>query len=196
MRFHDGAAGTSGEGGDIGVRAGTGGAALKIDRGQEVGEGLAVGGLGLITRAAAAAMSRFSFCAVSISAGNSSALKFTHQLASGQIGACLSTTGAVKAVGTSPGRSRGWDWGWCNRLPQGKHADGQDRGTSLSSNALQQIEAGLAPVGAPYYRRVAMHANMAISLLVTRAWTVNLCRGGRECATILAGLPGKASGEA
>src|SRR5579863_8158344 len=60
-----------------------------------------------ITRAAAAAMSRFSFCAVSIRAGNSSALKFTHQLASGQTGACLSTTGAVKAWGTSPVRFRG-----------------------------------------------------------------------------------------
>ena len=38
------------------------------------------------------------------SAGSSGALKFAHQPASGQIGASL-TTGAVKAVGTSPGRS-------------------------------------------------------------------------------------------
>ena len=74
---------------------------------QEIGEGLAVGGLGLSTRAAAAAMSRFSFCAVSSRAGNSSALKFTHQLASGQIGDWVSTTGAVKALGMSPVRFRG-----------------------------------------------------------------------------------------
>jgi hypothetical protein len=40
-------------------------------------------------------------------AGSSSDLKFIHQLASGQIGDCLSATGAVKAGGTSPGLSRG-----------------------------------------------------------------------------------------
>src|SRR5471032_2798494 len=59
------------------------------------------------TRAAATAMSRFSFCAVASSGASSSAPNLDHQSAWGQIGAVLSE-GAVKAGGTSPGRSRAW----------------------------------------------------------------------------------------
>src|SRR5579863_6795712 len=59
------------------------------------------------TWAAAAAISRFSFCAVSSRGVSSVEPKFDHQPALGQIGADLSL-GAVKAGGTSPGRFRAW----------------------------------------------------------------------------------------
>src|SRR5690349_12919395 len=52
------------------------------------------------------AMSRFSRCAVSCSGASSVLPNFDHQSAWGQIGAVLSI-GAVKAWGTSPGRSSG-----------------------------------------------------------------------------------------
>src|SRR3954470_11876098 len=58
------------------------------------------------TRAAATAMSRFSFCAVSSSGASSSAPYLDHQSFWGQTGALLAI-GAVKPGGTSPGRSRG-----------------------------------------------------------------------------------------
>src|SRR5450432_2829414 len=55
------------------------------------------------TRAAAWAISRFSFCAVASSGASSSAPNSAHQSAFGQAGAVLSM-GAVKPGGTSPGR--------------------------------------------------------------------------------------------
>src|SRR6185312_8980945 len=58
------------------------------------------------TLLAAIRISRLFFIAASISAGSSGAWKLFHQSAAGQTGAVLSTTGAVKLPGTSPGLSR------------------------------------------------------------------------------------------
>src|SRR3954465_7900782 len=56
------------------------------------------------TRPAATRRSRFCRIAVSIRTGSSGELKLVHQLASGQTGAFLSTTGAVKTEGASADR--------------------------------------------------------------------------------------------
>src|ERR1019366_1748646 len=97
---------------------------------------------------------------------------------SGQIGDCLSAMGAVNAWGTSPGRLSGVGLGVVQ--PVATRANMlTDRPRKIafiehSSNKMKPDGPRLAP---PHTRRMAIHANMARSALLTRVWTVKLCRG-------------------